>query len=239
MIRMKFLIALSLVLLGAIWPGMGELSAAEATFTVILTDYQSERDKKLVEAFDLTVSSTKNPANSLVRPFETNQIHDADKATLTIETKYKRLPEGEYEVWYWIPSMAFTHKPYMERFQLLPDDHFRKKLVFSTRKVMLRFQVSSKVREHIREDEFPAVTIAKVKDGSEEASKTMDYSFSGFRRGADKTELGLWLIPDGEYVVTFTPVWGRPMKVPFRIVEGKTIPEVITFSDENRVRRDD
>ncbi|QIF01879.1 hypothetical protein [Roseimicrobium sp. ORNL1] len=235
----KHLLTSVLVLLGAFSPGMGDLCAAEATFTVVLTDYQAERDKKLVEAFELVVSSPSDETRPRIRPSTTNQVHDADKATLTIETQYKDLPEGEYEAWYWIPSLAFKAKPYMEKFQVSSGTHFRKRLEFSTRKVVLKYQIDAKVREHIREDEGLQVTIHKIKDGLEKGGKTLEYSHGiGLKAGPDGTsELSpLWLIPDGEYVIIFAPVWGRPMRVPFRVVDGKMIPDVIIFSDANRVR---
>jgi hypothetical protein len=238
---MKTLLTLSLVLVAVISPGMGRVCAAEVTFTVVLADYQEERDKKLVEAFDLSLTSLKDETHPFVRPSTTNKVHDADKGTLIIETQYKDLAEGDYEVCYGIPVLAFVAKPYKEKFQLSSKDHFRKKLEFSTRKVVLKYQIDKKVREHIREGESLPVTIHKIKDGLEKDWKSLEYRHSLSRGNGDGETRGLpplWLIPDGEYVAKFAPVWGHPMKVPFRVVDGKTIPEVVTFSDANRVRDD-
>jgi hypothetical protein len=229
----RILFAVVLVLLG-----VGRLCAADATFTVVLTDYQVERDKMLVEAFDLTLNSTKDTAGPLVRPSKTNRTHDNDKATLTIETQYRGVPEGEYEVWYWIPSLESKTKPYMEKFQLLPNGHFRKTLEFSTREVVLKYGVSKDVMALLPKDRGSRITISKVKERSEMNFRTLEYRSGGrLKNGvADKAEITLWLIPDGEYLAEFDPTWGYPIEVPFRVVDGKTTPEVITFSEENRVR---
>lgn len=238
MTHIKHLLTTALALFVVTAFSEGELCAAEATFTVVLKDYEVERDKKMVEAFDLTVTSLIDETRPLIRPSATTQVHDADKATLTIGVHYKDVPEGEYEVWYWIPSIAFRNKPYMEKFQLLSQDHFRKKLEFSTRNVVLKYQVDKQVMDLLPADKGSQLLITKLKESSKTGYRTLEYRFGGrIKKGiVDKAEMSLWLIPDGEYLLEFDPTWGHPIEVSFRIVDGKTVPEIITFSEENRVR---